>query len=93
MLGKIKIYGIISLFGISALLMILHYRDMAKISDLSVRNERLQETVQIQAKKISNTTEQLKTADKIKIKYKEFKSDDEACNYVMRFNIAKCLHD
>ena len=92
MIAKIKLY--LSLGAIFALcgLIVLHYRDVAKISDLSMRNKQLNETVQLQQQKINNTTEQIKNADKIKIKYKEFKSDDEACNYVMQFNVAKCLH-
>lgn len=38
-----------------------------------------------------NTQEQEKTADKIKVIYRDLKSDEKDCNFVLDFDVSKCL--
>lgn len=51
----------------------------------------LERKVYIYAKTEENTREQEKTAEKIIVKYKTFKSNNESCNYVLNFDVSSCL--
>lgn len=48
-------------------------------------------TVTIYKEREKNTIEQEKTAEKIKVIYKELKSDEKDCNFVLDFDVSKCL--
>ena len=51
----------------------------------------LVKTVTVYKEKEKNTLEQEKTADKIKVIYRELKSDEKGCNDVLDFDVSKCL--
>lgn len=57
----------------------------------SVKKAELKKDVQIYKKRENRTTEQEKTADKIKIIYRELKSDEKDCDFVLDFDVSKCL--
>lgn len=38
-----------------------------------------------------NTIEQAKTAEKIKKKYRDLKSEKKDCDYVLNFDVSRCL--
>lgn len=48
-------------------------------------------TVTVYKEKEKNTLEQEKTADKIKVIYRDLKSDEKDCNFVLDFDVSKCL--
>jgi hypothetical protein len=48
-------------------------------------------TVTVYKEREKNTQEQEKTAEKIKIIYRELKTDDKDCDYVLDFDVSKCL--
>lgn len=58
----------------------------------SAQKEEVEKNVQLYQKREENTTQQEKTASKIKIKYERFKSKDEECNFVLDYNVCECLH-
>ena len=57
----------------------------------SVQKAELQKDVYIYQEREKNTTEQEKTAEKIKIIYRELKSDEKDCDFVLDFDVSKCL--
>lgn len=57
----------------------------------SVQKEQAQKQVTFHEKKEDATRKQEKTAEKIKIKYERFKSKDEECNFVLDYDVSKCL--
>lgn len=57
----------------------------------SAQKAELQKDVQIYQEREKNTTAQEKTADKIKIIYRELKSDEKDCDFVLNFDVSKCL--
>ena len=48
-------------------------------------------TVTLYKEKEKNTLEQEKTANKIKVIYRELKSNEKDCNFVLDFDVSKCL--
>lgn len=48
-------------------------------------------TVTLYKEKEQNTLEQEKTANKIKVIYRELKSNEKDCNFVLDFDVSKCL--
>lgn len=57
----------------------------------SAQKAELKKNVQLYQKREENTTEQEKTAQKIKIIYRELKSDEKDCDFVLDFDVSKCL--
>lgn len=57
----------------------------------SAQKAELQKDVQLYQKRENITTEQEKTAEKIKIVYRELKSDEKDCDFVLDFDVSKCL--
>lgn len=57
----------------------------------SAQKAELQKDVQLYQKRENTTTEQEKTAQKIKIVYRELKSDEKDCDFVLDFDVSKCL--
>lgn len=57
----------------------------------STQKEELKKDVQLYQKREENTTEQEKTAEKIKIVYRELKSDEKDCDFVLDFDVSRCL--
>lgn len=57
----------------------------------SAQKAELQKDVQLYQKREENTQAQEKTAEKIKIIYKELKSDEKDCDFVLNFDVSKCL--
>ena len=57
----------------------------------STQKAELKKDVQLYQKREENTTEQEKTAEKIKIVYRELKSDEKDCSFVLNFDVSKCL--
>lgn len=51
----------------------------------------LQKDVELYQKKEIATCEQEKTAEKIKIVYKELKTNEKDCDFVLDFDVSKCL--
>lgn len=51
----------------------------------------LTQTVTIYKEREQNTLEQEKTAEKIKVIYKELKSDKKDCDFVLDFDVSQCL--
>jgi len=48
-------------------------------------------TITVYKEKEKNTLEQEKTAEKIKVVYRELKSDEKDCDFVLNFDVSKCL--
>lgn len=83
-----KIWVAIAFFvGWSSLIYCLGYTEGKK----NAKIVELERKVYIYAKREENTLQQEKTAEKIIVKYKTFKSTNEACNYVLNFDVASCL--
>lgn len=57
----------------------------------SAQKAELQKYVQLYQKRENTTTEQEKTAQQIKIVYRELKSDEKDCDFVLDFDVSKCL--
>lgn len=57
----------------------------------TAQKDELQKDVQIYQKREEATAEQEKTAEKIKIVYRELKTDEKDCNFVLDFDVSKCL--
>ena len=57
----------------------------------SAQNEELKKDVCLYQKREKTTTAQEKTAEKIKIIYKELKTDEKDCDFVLDFDVSKCL--
>ena len=57
----------------------------------SEQKAELQKDVQLYQKRENNTAEQEKKAQQIKIVYRELKSDEKDCDYVLDFDVSKCL--
>lgn len=57
----------------------------------SAQKDELQKDVQTYQTRENNTTEQEKTAEKIKIVYRDLKSDEKDCDFVLNFDVSKCL--
>ena len=57
----------------------------------SARKAEIEKNVRLYQKRENNTTEQEKMASEIKNKYERFKSKDEECNFVLNYNVDRCL--
>lgn len=57
----------------------------------SAQKSELQKNVELYQQRENNTIEQEKTAQQIKIVYKELKSDEKDCDFVLDFDVNKCL--
>lgn len=57
----------------------------------SAQKAELKKDVQLYQKREENTTEQEKKAQEIKIVYRELKSDEKDCSFVLDFDVSKCL--
>ena len=57
----------------------------------SVQNRELKKDVQLYQKREEATCKQEKTAKEIIYKWGKFRSDVEECNFVLDFDISKCL--
>lgn len=57
----------------------------------SAQKSELKKDVELYQQREINTLEQEKTAQQIKIVYKEIKSDEKDCDFVLDFNVNKCL--
>lgn len=57
----------------------------------SAQKSELQKNVQLYQQREENTQAHEKTAEKIKIIYKELKSDEKDCDFVLDFDVSKCL--
>lgn len=57
----------------------------------STQKAELKKDVQLYQKREENTSEQEKTAEKIKIVYRELKSNEKDCDFVLNFDVSKCL--
>lgn len=57
----------------------------------SAQKAELQKDVQLYQKRENTTAEQEKKAQQIKIVYRELKSDEKDCDFVLDFDVSKCL--
>ncbi len=57
----------------------------------SAQKSELKKDVELYQKREENTQAQEKTAEKIKIIYKELKTDEKDCDFVLDFDVSKCL--
>ena len=58
---------------------------------IAIQRVELEKEVQIYQKRENTTQEQEKTAEKIKIIYRELKNDKKDCDFVLNFDVSKCL--
>lgn len=58
---------------------------------IATQRGQLEKEVQIYQKRENTTQEQEKTAEKIKIIYRELKNDKKDCDFVLNFDVSKCL--
>lgn len=57
----------------------------------SAQKSELKKDVQLYQKREENTQAHEKTAEKIKIIYRELKTNEKDCDFVLDFDVSKCL--